>query len=258
MDNNLVFIVTIGCRFVLALGCIYLAYKSLNYGWDLVRKGKDNNGRTDFKGRWGEHEVNISASSAGGLIIALSVLWGVPIYLVSPTVKIDGNEVTMNIKKNGIDEFIVAVKSQNPAAIFDDTAKLKDTFIAAFSKKDSDWTVTKLAASKMEDLGNQPVLSVKMESAREMADIRYFPVQKDHTVEFKPVEISVAAKVYPNLVGQFHCDDSIKSYLIKMRVRAGVDQKTHKKALLKYCEKEIGSLPPPDKKAFEDAIENKR
>jgi exosome complex RNA-binding protein Csl4 len=258
MDSNTVFIVTIVARTLLSFGCIFLAYRSISYGWNLVSNGTDKKGKTDFKGKWGDREVSISATSAGGLIIAMSVLWGLPIWLVSPTVKIDGNEVAMNIQKNGIDEFIVAVKNQDPTTVFDDTTKLKDTFIAAFAKKDSDWTVKRLATSKMEDLGDQPVLSVKMESARETADIRYFAVKKDHTVEFKPVEISVAAKEYPNIVGQFRCDDSVKAYLVKARVGTSVDLKTHKKALLKYCEKEIGLLLPEDQKAFEETTEIKK
>lgn len=235
MNDHTIFIVGIVAKTIIALGCIGLAFLSIKYGWNLVSKGRDKRGKTDFKGKWADKEISISASSVGGLIIALSVLWGIPIYFIAPKVRIGGNEVALHIQKGSLEQLIVAAKDQDFNSVMNDKIKLREIFGRALVEKNADWRLGELTTSAIDDLGNQPVLSVKMESDRETAYVKYFPVRRNHNVEFKPVEFSVSAKDYPRLSLEFKGSDSIKAGSIREVV--GGSDPNRRSVTLQQCGK---------------------
>lgn len=250
MNEDLIFILTIIFRFLLAGGCLFLGFKSLGYGWDLISNGKNHSGRTNFNIKWGELEAKIGANTVGGLVICISFLWGFPAYLIAPVYKSNGREVALNLRPNSLNDFVVAIDNVNYEDLIKNPTILQTQYSQALEKKKKDWQVKDSEAEDVDYLAGKRVIKVDVESERQTAEIKYLPVKKNGSVEMYPLEVAVQNKEFPENALLFTCNTSIQAYLKKAKAGNAPDIKTHRNAILRMCKKDIEKLQEEEKKLF--------
>ncbi len=196
--------------------------------------------------------LEFSSNTIGGLLILVSLAWGIVGIAIAPKLKLNGNEVVLNLFEHPLDTSVAVLTSAKTrwaadvgmSDLYSEFTDLAGQKLVARGISGSDAKIQ----TQMEILDSHPVFKVETLSNGQTVAMTYVPVREGKILKFVPVEMAAKSASTQGPILRFDCNSSIQAFLRKAS-QAGENHElqTHRRALIERCDKEIQELQAADK-----------